>query len=94
MLIKTNFKSFEMILIFDLILFAAAFIPEIPESSDPDLEPLFRLLEGSNSSHQVHAIVHHGRALAELLVRYNITANDSFELENSEKIEDCSLLAM
>ena len=94
MLIKTNFKSSEMILIFDLILFAAAFIPEIPESSDPDHEPLFRLLEGSISSHQVHAIVHHGRALAELLVRYNITANDSFELENSEKIEDCSLLAM
>ena len=93
MLLKINFQCFKMILILDLILFAAS-IPEFTDSSGSDLEPLFRMLEDSNSSQQVHAIVHHGRAVAELLVQYNNSANDTFEDDRSEKIEDCSLLAM
>ena len=42
MLLKINFQCFKMILILDLILFAAS-IPEFTDSSGSDLEPLFRM---------------------------------------------------
>jgi hypothetical protein len=50
------------------------------------------MLDFSNSS-EVHAIVHQGRVVAELLVKFNLSDPDSFQLENN-RLEACSLLAL
>jgi hypothetical protein len=57
-----------------------------PESS---LLSLFRTFDDS----EVHLVVHHGRVVAELLIHWNKTINETFQFDQNI-ITACSLTAM
>ena len=88
--IKVSKHFLKMCILFDVILLAAA--APLPATSENNLEPLYRLFGSLNLS-EVHAIVHHGRAVGELLVHFNRSNPDFYNLTEHE-ITTCSLLAM